>query len=190
MIRGLRPKKTNPKVCKQARIQWPDNIFRRVRPSGDTSSTRPNLLPYKPSETFACHLSSHSRCSALAGILRCAREKAVGLCSAPQTTSGIPRCIEVFKKEVPRRSANSSDFGQLLAAPEGKGLAVLPQKQYSFDLDADQCIMAQSYRMSIYPCQGIRDSWNQLSKPSGTQNFLEKICQLSKQTNSTKMKLI
>ena len=173
MIRGLRPKKTNPQVCKQARIQWPDNIFRRVWPSGDTSSTGSNLLPYRPSGTFACHLYASARRSALAGILRCAREKAVGLCSAPQTTSGIPRCIEAFKKEVPQRSANSSDFGQLLPAPEGKGVAVLPQKQYSFDLDADQCIMAQSYRMSIYPCQGIRDSWNQLSKPSGTQSFLE-----------------
>jgi hypothetical protein len=87
----------------------------------------------------------------------------LGLCSASQTTSGIPWGIEAFKKEVLQRSANSSDFGQLLAAPEGKGVAVLPQKQYSFDLDADQCIMAQSYRMSIYPCQGIRNSWNQLS---------------------------
>jgi hypothetical protein len=97
----------------------------------------------------------------------------VGLCSAPQTASGIPGSIETVKEEVSEKSAYSSDLGQLLAAPQRKDTAVLPQEQYPFDLDADQCFMAQSYRMSVYPCQGIRYSWNQLSKPSGTQNLLE-----------------
>jgi hypothetical protein len=97
----------------------------------------------------------------------------VGLCSASQATSGISGDIETVKKEVFERSTNSLDPGQLFATPQGKGTAVLPEEQYSFDLDADQCIMAQSYRMSVYPCQGIRDSWNQLSKSSGTQNLFE-----------------
>lgn len=164
MIRGLSLKKTNPQVCKQGRIQWPDNIFRRVRPSGDTSSTGTNLLPYRPSETSACHLSSPSRCSALAGILRCSSEKTVGLCSFSQKTSGSPGSVEAFKEKVPEKSTHSFDPGQFLAAPQVESDTVLPTEQHSFDLDTHQCIMAQSYRMSIYTCEGVRDSWYQLSK--------------------------
>lgn len=164
MIQGLSLKKTNPQVCKQARIQWPDNIFRRVRPSGDTSSTGTNLLPYRSSKTFASHLSPPSRCSALAGILRCSSEKAVGLCSCSQKTSGDPGSVEVFKEKVSEKSTHSFDSGQLLTASQAKSAALLSQRQYPLDLDADQCIMAQSYRMPVYSCEGICDSWNQLSK--------------------------
>lgn len=162
MIRGLSLSKTNPQVCKQARIQWPDNIFRRVRPSGDTSSTGTNLLPYRPSETFACHLSPPSRCSALAGILRCASEKALGLRSASQKTSGIFGSIEAVKEKIPEKSANPFNSGQLLATPQSEGVAVLPREQYSSDLDTDKCFMAQSYRMSIHACEGICNSRDQL----------------------------
>jgi len=164
MIQGLSLKKTNPQVCKQTRIQWPDNIFRRVRPSGDTSSTGTNLLPYRPSETFACHLSPPSWCSALAGILRCSSEKAVGLCPFSQKTSGSPGSVEAFKEKVSEKSAHSFDPRQFLAAPQIEGTEVLPTEQYSYDLDTDQCFMAQSYRMPVYSCEGICDSWNQLSK--------------------------
>ena len=164
MIRGLSLKKTNPQVCKQARIQWPDNIFRRVRPSGNTPSTGTNLLPYGPSETFACHLSPPSRCSALAGILRCSPEKAVGLCSLPQKTSGSPGSVEAFKEKVSEKPTRSFDTGQFLAAPQTEGAEVLPPEQYSYDMDSDQCFMAQSYRMPVYSCERICDSWNQLSK--------------------------
>lgn len=164
MIQGLSLKKTNPQVCKQARIQWPDNIFRRVRPSGDTSSTGTNLLPYRPSETFTCHLSPPSRCSALAGILRCSSEKTVGLCSFSQETSGSPGSVEAFKEKVSEKSAYSFDPGQFLAASQIEGAEVLPTEQYSYDLDTDQCFMAQSYRMPVYSCERICDSWNQLSK--------------------------
>ena len=164
MIQGLSLKKTNPQVCKQARTQWSDNIFRRVRPSGDTSSTGTNLLPYRPSETFTCHLSPPSWCSALAGILRCSPEKTVGLCSCSQKTSGSPGSVEVFKEKVSEKSTHSFDPGQFLAAPQTEGAEVLPTEQYSYDLDTDQCFMAQSYRMPVYSCEGICDSWNQLSK--------------------------
>jgi len=164
MIRGLSLKKTNPQVCKQARIQWPDNIFRRVRPSGDTSSTGTSLLPYRPSETFACHLSSPSRCSTLAGILRCSSEKAVGLCPSSQKASRSLGSIEVFEEKVSEKSTHSFDTGQFLAAPQTEGAEVLPTEQYSYDMDTDECFMAQSYRMPVYSCEGIRDSWNQLSK--------------------------
>jgi len=164
MIRGLRLKKTNPQVCKQARMQWSDNIFRRVRSSGDTSSTGTKLLPYRPSETFACHLSSPTRRSALVGILRCSSEKAVGLCSSSQTTPGSPGNVEAFKEEVSEKSTHSFDLGQFLAAPQTKGSEVLPTEQYSHDLDTDQCFMAQSYRMPVYSCEGICNSWDQLSQ--------------------------
>ena len=164
MIRGLSLKKTNPQVCKQARIQWPDNIFRRVWTTGDTSSTGPNLLPYKPSETFACHLSPPSRCSALAGILRCSSEKTVGLFSSSQKTSGSPGSVEAFKEKISEKSTHSFDPGQLLTASQAKSAALLSQKQYPLDLDANQCIMAQSYRMPVYTCEGICYPRNQLSK--------------------------
>ena len=164
MIRGLRPKKTNPQICKQARIQWSDDIFRRVWPSGDTSSAGPSLLPHKPSDTFACHLSSASRCSALAGILRCASEEAVGLCTQEKASPGSIECFETASQLLSGRSADSFDTGQFFTASQVEGIAVLPEAQHSYDLDADQCFMAESYRMSVYTCEGICYSRNQLSK--------------------------
>jgi hypothetical protein len=155
MIRGLRPKKSNPQVCKQARIQWADNIFRRVWPSGDTASTGAGPLPHRPPKTFARHLSASSRCSALAGILRCSPEKAVGLCSSSQRTPGGLGGVAVFKEEVSEKTTHSFDIGQYFAAPQTEGSEVLPTEQYSYDLDTDQCFMAQSYRMSVYSCEGI-----------------------------------
>jgi hypothetical protein len=172
-VRNFGLKKTNPPICKPTCSKWSDDLIRRIRPIRDSFSTGTNLLPYGPSEKTSCNVYSPPRRTALAGFLRCTPEKAVGLYVAPQTTSGISRSIEIFKEEVSGRSANSPDSGQFLTAPQSQGLAVLPREQYSFDLDANQCIMAQSYRMSIYPCQGIRDSWNPLSKPSGTQNVFE-----------------
>ena len=188
--RSFNLKKTDPTVCKPARSQWSHDFIRRVWSSGNPASTGAGLVRNRPPETVAGHLYPNPRRATLAGLLRCSREKAVGLHAASKTASGVSGSLEVVKEEVSQRAANSSDLGQLLATPQGESTAVLPHKQYSFDLDANQRIMAQSYRVSIHPCQGIRHSWNQLSKPSGTQNFLEKICQLSKQTNSTKMKLI
>ena len=164
MIQGLRPKKSNPQICKQAHIQWPDNIFRRIWSSGDTSSTGSSLLPYRSSETFACHLSPPSRCSALAGFLRCASEEAVGLCTQEKTSSGSIECIETSSQQVSERAADSFDTGQFFAAPQVEGIEVLPQEQHSYDLDADQCFMAESYRMSVYTCEGICYSRYQLSK--------------------------
>ena len=70
----------------------------------------------------------------------------------------------MFKEEVFEESANSFDSGQFLAAPQAESVEVLPAEQYSYDLDADQCFMAESYRMSVYACEGIRNSRNQLSK--------------------------
>jgi hypothetical protein len=84
----------------------------------------------------------------------------VGLCSSTQTASGSTGSIEIFTEKVSKKETYPSDIGQIFAAPQAKGVAVLSQEQYSFDLDGDQCIMAQSYRMSVYPCKGIRNSWN------------------------------
>lgn len=172
-IRSFSLKKTNSPVCKPARSQWPHDFIRRVWSSGNPASTGTGLVRNEPPETVAGNLYPNSRGAALAGFLRCAREKAVRLHAASKTAPRVPRSVKAFTKEISQTAANPSNPGQLLPTPQGESAAVLPQKQYSFDLDANQCIMAQSYRMSVYPCQGICDSWNQLSKPSGTQNFLE-----------------
>jgi hypothetical protein len=171
--RSLTLKKTDSPVRKPARGQWSHDFIRRVWPSGNSAATRAGLVRNRPSEAVAGHVYPTPRGAALACLLRCPQEKAVGLYAASQTASGIPGCIEAFTEEVSQRATHSSDFGQLFAAPQRESAAVLQQEQYSFDLDANQCIMAQSYRMSVHPCQGIRHSWNQLSKSSGTQNFLE-----------------
>jgi hypothetical protein len=55
---------------------------------------------------------------------------------------------------------DSFNPGQLLAASKAKSAALLSQKQYPPDLDSDKCIMAQSYRMPVYACKGICNSWN------------------------------
>lgn len=70
--------------------------------------------------------------------------------------------LKAVKEEVSEKSANSPDIGQLLATPQSEGVAVLSTEQYSSDLDTDKCFMAQSYRMSIYACEGICNSWDQL----------------------------
>jgi hypothetical protein len=76
----------------------------------------------------------------------------VGIYPLSQTTSGISGSIEAFTKEVSERAANTSDFGQFLAASQGESAAVLPQKQYSFNLDANKRFMAKSYRVSVHSC--------------------------------------
>jgi hypothetical protein len=164
-IQSLSLKKTDSQICKQTCFKWPNNILRRVRSTGNSPSARTNLLSYRPSEKASCNIYSPSRCSALDGFLRCTQEKVVGLCSASQASSGISRSVKVIKEEVSESSENSSDIGQLLATSQSKGIAILPKEQYTFDLDTNQCIMAQSYRMSIYSCKGICYSWNQLPKP-------------------------
>jgi len=163
--RSLSLKKTDSQVCKPACIQRPDNIFRRVRSPGDTSSSGTSLLPHRPSEKTSCNIYPPSRCSALAGVLRCASEKTVGLCSSSQKASGVFGNVEVFEEEVSGQPADTFDSGQLLTAPQAEGAEVLPTEQHSYDMDTDQCFMAESYRMPVYSCEGICDSRNRLSKP-------------------------
>jgi hypothetical protein len=170
--RDWRLKKTDSPVCKSARSEWSHHFLRRVWASGNPAAAGTGLVPNRPSETTAGHVYPPLWGTALASLLRCPQEEAMGLHAAPQAASGVSGSLEAFAEKVSPRAANSPDSGQLLAAPQRESAAVLPHKQYSFDLDADQCIMAQSYRMSVHPCQRICDSWNLLSKPSGTQNFL------------------
>jgi hypothetical protein len=72
--------------------------------------------------------------------------------------------FEALEEEVSQKPADSSDFGQLFPTPQSQGLTVLPKEQHSFDLDTDQCVMAQSHRMSVYACKGIRNSRHLLSE--------------------------
>lgn len=154
-IQGLSLKKTDSQICKQTCLQWPNCSVRRVWPFGDSASTGTKLLSYRPSETSACNIYASSRCSALAGVLRCTSEKALGLCSTPQEASGITGAIEAVEKQVSERSTHPFDPGQLWPAPQTESTAVLSAEQYSYDLDTDQCFMAESYRMSVYSCEGI-----------------------------------
>ena len=120
--RSLSLKKTDSPVCKSARRQWSHDFIRRVWSSGNSTSTRTGLVRNRPSETVAGHLYPNPRRAALAGLLRCPREKAVGLHAASQTTSGVPRSVEAVTEKVFPRSANTSDSGQLLAARKEKVL--------------------------------------------------------------------
>lgn len=165
MTRSLSLKKTDSQVCKSTRKQRPHNFVRRVRPAGNSTPAGTGMVRNRPSAKAAGNVYSPSWCSALAGFLQCAQERAVGLYSTSQAASGISRSNEVVKEEISEISADSPDSGQLLATPQGKGVTVLSEEQYSFDMDADQCIMAQSYRMSVYPRQGICGSRSQLSRP-------------------------
>ncbi|AQQ08671.1 hypothetical protein L21SP3_00460 [Sedimentisphaera cyanobacteriorum] len=166
-------KKTDSPVCKPAGRQRPHDLLRRVWSFGNPASAGAGLVRNRPSQTPAGHIYPNPWRAALAGFLRCAQEEAVGLYAAPKAASGVPGSAKAFTEEISAGAANSSDFGQLLAAPQGESSAVLPKEQYSPDLDANQCFMAQSDRMPVYSCQGIRDSRNRLSKSSGTKNFLE-----------------
>lgn len=159
-IRDWRLKKTDPKVCKQTCIQWPDRVIRRIWAVGNPPATRTGLVSQRPPETLARDIYSSSWRSALAGVLRCSSEKAVGLCSQEKTSSGSIECFETASQQISETAADSFNPGQLLAASKAKSATLLSQKQYPPDLDSDKCIMAQSYRMPVYACKGICNSWN------------------------------
>jgi len=188
--RSLSLKKTDSQIYKPACVQWSDHLVRRIWSSGDSPSARSGVVPYRSSKETASNVYASSWRSALAGILRRSSEEVVGICSTSQTASGIPRRIEALEKKVPEASKDSFDPRQLLTAPQRQGSRLLSQEQYSLDLDADQRVMAQSYRMSVYSCKRIRDSRHILSKPRRTKRFTGQIRQIPKQTNSTKVKLI
>jgi hypothetical protein len=163
-IRSSNLKKTDSQVCKPSRLQRPDNILRRIRSFGDSSCSGAGLVSQQPPQKVACDIYPASRCSSLDVVLRCTSEKTMGIRSSTQKTSGSARCVEAASRTVSHASADTFDSGQFLAAPQAEGVGVLPSEQYSHDLDTDQCIMAESYRMSVHTCERICDSWNQLSK--------------------------
>ena len=103
----------------------------------------------------ACDIHKTIRRAALAGVLRCSLRQAVGIYPQPKTTSGNAWGFEASSQKLSCMSAYSSDTGQLLAAPQGCRETVLPAEQYSFDLDADERVMAQSDRMSVYAGEGV-----------------------------------
>src|SRR4030042_3690845 len=159
-IQGSSLKKTNPKVCKPARIQRPNGIFRRIWSIGDSACSRAMWLSYRPSQTASCNLYPPSWGSPLACVLRFASKETMGIHSRTQEASGSFGCVEITSSAVSAGAEDTSDFGQFLASLEEKGDSVLPIKQYSSCLDADQCFMAQPYRMPIYACERICYSRN------------------------------
>lgn len=158
MTRNLSLKKTDSQVYKQTRIKRSNGSLRRIWPNGDSACAGAKLVSYRPSKAAARHVYSASWCSTLAGVLRCAPKEVMGLCSFSQKTSGSAWCIEAVKKKVSEESADSFNSGQFLAAPQAGGVAVLPEEQHSYDMDTDQCFMAESHRMPVYSCEGICNS--------------------------------
>jgi hypothetical protein len=69
----------------------------------------------------------------------------VGLCPQEKASPGNIECFETASQQVSETAADSFNSGQFLAAPQKGSAAVLPPKQYSYDLDSDQCIMVESY---------------------------------------------
>ena len=159
----LNPKKTDSKVRKSASLQRANGCFRRVWSIGDSSSAGSGLVSQRSSKTSSCNIYSSSRCSALAGFLRCTSENTVGLCSQEKASSGNIECFEAASQQVSGKATDSFNSGQFLSASQTKGVEVLSTEQYSHDMDADQRIMAESYRVPVYSCKGICHSWNGLS---------------------------
>ena len=188
-IPSLSRKKSNSTLCEPAGQQRPHHFIRRVWASGDSTSSRSGLVPQPSSKEVASNLHTKAWRPALVGFLRCTQEEAVGLCPQTQKASGILGGSETATQEVSRGPENSPDSRQLRAASKGGGATVLPAEQYPLDLDAHQCIMAESNRVSVHPRQGIRDSRIELSQPYGTQTLFKQVRQIQKSKISSKVNL-
>lgn len=184
MIRDLRLKKTDSSICKESRTKWPNDRFRSVRALGDSTSAWSKLVPDKQAGSVACDLQPSTRYSTLVSLLRCALRPALGLFTQAETPSGSSWCLKAFALAISDARAYSSDPGQLLTAQEEKGTTVLPQQQYSPDLDSNECLMAKSYRKSLYAGEGICHSKFQLQKSQRTGFGFETLYAISKQTCS------
>ena len=174
MIRTFGLKKTDSQIRKEIGSRWSDGRLRRVRAAGGSSSGRPVLVSQAGSS--ACDIYKTLRRSALAGVLRCSRRQALGIYPQPKTTSGDAWSFETSSQKVSGLAANPSDTGQLFAAPQECCEAVLPEEQCAFDLDADECVMAQSNRVSVYAGEGICLSQLRLRKPQTTESCFEALC--------------
>jgi len=177
-IRTFGLKKTDSQICKEYCGRWPDSCFRRVRAAGGSSSGRPVLVSQTSSP--ACDIHKTLRRATLAGVLRCSRQPALGIYPQPKTTPGNAVRLETSSQKVSSLAANTSDSGQLFAASQGRCEAVLSEEQCAFDLDADECIMAQSNRMSVYAGEGICFSQLRLRKPQTAESCFESLCMLQK----------
>jgi hypothetical protein len=112
------------------------------------------------------------------------RRPALGIYPQPKTTPGNAWGLETSSQKVSSLAANPSDIGQLFAASQGCCEAVLPEEQCAFDLDADECIMAQSNRMSVYAGERICLSQLRLRKPQTAEHCFGALCALQKQESS------
>ena len=180
MIRSWLLKKTDSTIRESICRQRPDRFFRRVRPFGDSTATRQQLVSDASSDTASGHLHAQARCSSLAGILRCPRGQAVGLRPPTKTLTRGLGCAETHAPEVSRRATHPFDLGQLLTAWYSRGQTLVPSQQCSFDLDANQCLVAQPNRMPVHPRQGVRHSQFELHRPWRTQQGPETIRKLPK----------
>ena len=181
-IRTFGLKKTDSQICKESCGRQPDSCFRRVRAAGGSSSGRPVLVSQTGSPASDVHKTL--RRSALAGVLRCSRRPALGIYPQPKTTPGNAWSFETSSQKVSCLAANPSDIGQLFAASQGCCEAVLPEEQCAFDLDADECVMAQPNRMSVYAGERICFSQLRLRKPQTAEPCFELLCALQKQESS------
>ena len=164
-IRSWRLKKSDSPLCESACRQWPDDFLRRVWPLGDSSSGRPKLAAEQEPKSAACNLHSEAWSSPLAGFLRCSCRQAVGIYPKTEAFSRVFSGAEADEETLFAVPTHTLDPGQFFSAwHTGCSKVVLP-KQCSFDMDTDECVMAQSNRMPVHSGQGVRDSKFQLSRP-------------------------
>lgn len=163
-IRSWRLKKSDPPLCESACRQRPDDFLRRVWPLGDPSSGRPKLAAEQEPKSAPCNLHSQAWSSPLAGFLRRPCRQAVGIYPQTEAFSRIFGGAEADAETLSAVPTHTLDTGQFFSAwHTGCSKVVLP-KQCSFDMDTDECLMAESHRMPVHSGQGVRDSKFQLSR--------------------------
>lgn len=185
-IRSWRLKKSDSPLCESSCRQWPDDFLRRVWPLGDPSSGRPKLAAEQEPKSAACNLHSEAWSSPLAGFLRCSCRQAVGIYPKTEAFSRVFSGAEVDAKVLSKAATDTFDTGQLFSTWHTGCSKVVSPKQCSFDMDTDECVMAQSNRMPVHSGQGVRDSKFQLSRPCGAQFSITPLRGLSEQIRREK----
>ncbi len=164
-IRSWRLKKSDSPLSESACRQWPHDFLRRVWPLGDPSSGRPKLAAEQEPKSAACNLHSEARSSPLAGFLRRPYRQVVGTYPKTEAFSRVFGGAEADAETLSAVPTHTLDPGQFFSAWHSRCSKVVSPKQCSFDMDTDECVMAQSNRMPVHSGQGVRDSKFQLSRP-------------------------
>lgn len=119
-------------------------------PDAYPSSGRPKLAADQKPKSAACNLHSQAWSSPLAGFLRCSCRQTVGTYPETEAFSRVFGGAETDAETLSAMPTHTLDTGQFFSAwHTGCSKVVLP-KQCSFDMDTDECLMAQSNRMPVH----------------------------------------